>query len=172
MDILIIFQDIKNSTNTILEFNQILSNYGIVIEVDGLYYLNDYGEQEFDPEDITNPQETLNRIANWPTAGWLEYSVTGYSMLVSFKTLGDFCLSGIYLSMYESEYNYQKETLDRVIYYLHEHYKPLRTIKGENIFENFCPEDEITSVRNGIFEGDYEIDLRYYGNGWNYRFCN
>lgn len=160
IDILIVLANNKNSTNEILKFDQILNDHGIFIEVDGLYYLNDYGEEEFDPEDIVDAKKTLNRLANWPTAGWLEYSMPGCSILVSYKTVNNFQLGGIYLSAYESEYNYQKGRLDRLIYFLHSNYKPLRIIKGENIFENFVPEDEIERVRNGIFEGDYEIDLR------------
>ncbi|NJM22691.1 MAG: hypothetical protein HC836_38300 [Richelia sp. RM2_1_2] len=161
IDILIVLEEPKrNSKNTIFELDQILNDYGIVIEVGALYYLNDYGEEEFDPEDIVDAKDTLNKLVNWPTAGWLEYHMPGCSLLISYKTDGDFLLSGIYISAYESEYNSQKEKLDKLIYFLHYKYKSLRTIKGENIFEDFDPEDEIERVRNGIFEGNYQIDLR------------
>ena len=166
IDILTIFQKPKNSTKTILEFDKILNNYGIFIGVTlerkstYLYYLEDYQEQEFDPEDIVNAEETLNKIANWPTAGWLEYYIKGCSILVSFEVVDDFSLGGINLSAFEQGYNYQKKLLDELAYYIHKYYQSRRTIKYEDIYGNWDVEDEITRVRNNIFEGDYEIDLR------------
>ena len=144
-----------------MQLDNILNEYGLRIEIGGLYYLNDYEEYDFEPEEIVNAKDTLKKFINWPTSGWLEYHITGCSLLVSYKTDGSFLISGIYLSAYQSEYDYQKEKLDKLIYFLHENYKSLRTIKGENIFENFDPEDEIECVKNGIFEGNYEIDLRF-----------
>ena len=69
-------------------------------------------------------------------------------------------ISGIYISAYEHEYRLYASLLDNIIHKMHELFKPLRTIKGSDVFHNFSPEDEIERVQNGIFDHKYEIDLR------------
>lgn len=133
VDIFIIFKGDKNSTKTIMQLDQFFNDNGIKIKEGDLYYLNEHEGVEFDAEVIENSRDTLMKLANWPTAGWIEYHLKGCSLMVCYESSGDFILNGIHISAYEPEYKYQHEVLDQLIRNLYNLLDARRIIKGVDI---------------------------------------
>ncbi|MCB9234122.1 MAG: hypothetical protein H6581_20875 [Bacteroidia bacterium] len=157
--IVIIFKDGRDASPSIDLVNKLLTSEGFSIEVGELYYLNDINNSNNDPEVIISGEECLNKIKNWPTSGWIHYSFRKISFLVSFLCYSEGKIGGIFFSAFSNQYSLYPEELDRFFVQLFHKLNGVRIIRGDDLFENFEPEDEMRRVQSGIFEGKFDLDL-------------
>lgn len=149
-----------SSKEVILDVHKELSSMGARIAIGDLYYLNDYQDREFEPEDIINPNEALQKVIDWPTSGWIKYNISGCNFLISYITGSEFKIQAISIS--EQVYDLEKYN-DRMVNFIkniHFKFNALRTIQGELIFDKIEIEEEIERVYLDVFEGKYAMDMR------------
>ncbi len=160
IDILFVLKSV-DSKSLILDLNKnFLKKKGAIISIGDLYFLEDYNNIENDPQDIEDAEKAFEELLNWPTGGWIKYEFKNASFLLSYYFEKEFMINGFSISVFSHEYNLQKYFFDSLIQELYEYLKPFRIIKGEDIFNDTKPLEQISKVHRGIFEGTFEIDLR------------
>ena len=145
--------------------HKLLADFGIRVAEDSLLYLHDTEDLETEVEPISDADEALRRIIEWPTLGTLDYG--GAEGIVTVSYLGDATSGGLEAVLVSA----QERSVDRtnsVPRYqwlgqaLHETLPARRTIMQWGlVMHGFRWRDEIDRLRRSEYAGSYPLlDLR------------
>lgn len=142
----------------------LLIRHGLTFLSETNVVFNDHQGQEREPEVVNSEGEALNLIESWPALGGTQYSLRNHVFVLFLYGTDDYKADAIATSVSSSAYMLQPEF--KMAYHdlltdIHASFHANRTIVDHELLspDSFWKE-EFLRVKNGVFVGEYLIDLR------------
>lgn len=142
----------------------VLYAHGLELSPDDYILLNDTEEEDFDLDTQIpingNPLALFTLLAH-PGGGIVPFDLEQSFFHVASTSLKNNLIHGLTFFMFEGEYRYHQSVYDAIVNECHQQFNSLRTIQGWNLMDYIDSEaGEIERVYQGIFAGEYALDLR------------
>ncbi|NET61086.1 MAG: hypothetical protein F6K47_34660 [Symploca sp. SIO2E6] len=169
-EIISIYLKGQKSDDLVKLIHQILIKQGGDLNFSCLLFLNDIGDEEFEPEEVINSQESLEKISSWPSYGTITYDMPEGEVSVTFdgenKQIFSVTIS-VPNSILEKEDIFGKREDDSWKRYvsiatqIHESTAANRTIFDWGLIENgFKWTEELEKLKSGKISEKYKyLDL-------------
>jgi hypothetical protein len=164
VDALIVLKSSKSASEIVLALVDLLNHSQWSFPCETMVIFNDSNEVERQPATAASPEDGLRLVARNPSLGGIQVNLAGQKMSIFLYGLRDFSVSAISLSVLASGYLANpklKESFNEFVRKVHHSLSATRTISD---FELLSPDSfwkqEVTRLKEGIFQGDYLVDLR------------
>jgi hypothetical protein len=159
-----------NQEKAVYETHEILALLDAEQNEDSYLILNDFEDEEYDPESLDSleqQQQALAKLANWPTLGTISYFIQWFRTVLTYY--GEPNTGKVYaISLSIPQGSFERHENEAILLYteiakkLHDHFHAKRTIMDWGItYKGLDIEDEIKNLRNNKFIGNYQIlDVR------------
>lgn len=157
----VILPEPADRTSLIHSLHQVLVLAGARLDGDCFLYPSENSETDDDPISVENAEEAIAKFSRNPALGSMDYSALDHMINVSYKGLDDSKIDAIKISVPDSKMAGRGMAFyDDLAKKLHSLLSARRTILGwEPERQGFGWQEEVQRVRNGIFDGKYEVDL-------------
>ena len=166
-EVLVLMPEGLPSIEVVNGTHEVIDEMGGIIDEDCLLILHDTETESPDIEYISNPKIALNRLANWPALGGLNYVMPDAVITVEFAgTFEANIVQAIRITIpdsiiFDEEGEESKERYVTLGNRLHERFRAKRTIVDWGLlYRGVYWKEEINRLKNGEFVGDYFVDIR------------
>jgi hypothetical protein len=163
-DTLSLLPTAMQADQVLLALSALFKRHHMAFDRDTSVIFNDYEGLEKEPIAVDTEEEALEAIRSWPTLGGTAYALAGYKLIVFLYATIDYHVDAITMSVSASPYLRDpsfKSNYDELVKALHFLLQAKRTIGNyELLSPNSIWEQKVDEIRNDVFAGDYEVDLR------------